>query len=668
MSRGRGRDRFQGGGPPKRQPTIEGRIQHKGTFAFLIAEEKGQQDLYLGGPTVKLAMDGDRVEARVTGDRGGRRTGEIVRVVARARTTAVGMLRQVGRHWGLFPEGQPDDAGMEVLGFAKGVTPQQGMLAALRIDRWPTEFRGPGGTVTEILGSPMEPNARRGAILAARDIHTTFPDETLAEAEALPLDPAPSDWAGRKELFHLPVFTIDGADAKDFDDAVSLEPLEGGKWRLGVHIASVADYVKPGTALDDEAVTRGTSVYLPGKVIPMLPPKLSDHLCSLRPDVPRLTQTCWLVLDAQGKPGRVDLEETVIRSARRFTYEEVQDLLDGKAVERVTPEVKASVLAMGRLAKILTAERMKRGGLDMSSIEYQIMMNPDGTPLAVKRRPRLDSHRLIEEFMVAANEAVARSLTNARAPFLRRIHDDPDPEKLQTLQEELGKLGIKAVTSLVAHPVEGLQSLLKAAIGHPFEETANTLVIRSMKMAKYSSEPGGHFGLASKDYCHFTSPIRRYPDLVVHRAVKSLLAGKPREANAGVDMEALAIRCSDRERAATEAERKAVDLARAQLMGKEIGNVFEGLVVGIAPIGVFVALQENGANALWKGGNATLGARLKVRLIAADEILGRLEVEPVKEGPSLPGQTRLSPSPWRRPNPNKPSRSPRDSRGPKGRR
>jgi ribonuclease R len=642
---GRGRGR----GREDRQPqkSVEGRIQHKGTFAFLISEVPGQDDLYLGGPTVKLAMDGDRVEARVTGERGGRRTGEILRIVTRARTTAVGMLRQVGRFWAIFPEGVPDDAGMEVLGFAKGIEPRAGVLAALRIDRWPTEFRGPGGTVTEILGSPSEPGTRRKAVLAARDIPTEFPEETLEEAAALPLDPSESDWAGRKVLFDLPIFTIDGADAKDFDDAVSLEALANGTWRLGVHIASVADYVKRGTSLDDEAVRRGTSIYLPGKVIPMLPPKLSDHLCSLRPDVPRLTMTCWLHLDAGGNPGRVDLEETVIRSWRRFTYEEVQDVLDGKPVERVVPEVQAVVLKMGALAKKLTAARMKRGALDMSVPEYQIKVDPDGNPLAVSKRARLDSHRLIEEFMVAANEAVARSLTHARAPFIRRIHDDPDPEKLQSLQEEMGKLGIKASTSIVAHPVEGLQSLLKNAIGHPFEETANIQVIRSMKLAKYSSEPGGHFGLASKDYCHFTSPIRRYPDLVVHRAVKSLLRGKPREHAENLDMEKLAMHCSDRERVATEAERKSIDLARATLMGREIGRIFDAVIVGIAPIGVFVALPESGASGVWKGGTGTLGAKLKMRLIAADEILGRLEFEPVKDENALHNPARVSP--WHRP-------------------
>jgi ribonuclease R len=629
---------------------VQGRVQHKGSFAFLLAERRGEPDVYLGGPSVRLALDGDRVEARVE-RRGDRLSGEIVRVVSRARTTAVGVLRRVGKFWGLFPVDRPEDQGFEVLGFARGVQPEAGQLASLRIDRWPTETRGPGGTVVELLGPADAPSARRKAVLAARGIVAEFPEEALEEAEALPLDPVEADWSGRKVLFDLPVFTIDGADAKDFDDAVSLEPVPGGKWKLGVHIASVADYVKPGTALEAEALRRATSVYLPGRVIPMLPPKLSDHLCSLRPDVPRLTLTCWLHLDAEGNPGRVDLQRTVIRSWRRFTYEEVQDLLDGKAVERVVPEVKAAVLAMGALAKKLTAARFRRGALDMNAPEYGIKVDANGEPLAAYKRPRLDSHRLIEEFMVAANEAVARTLTKARAPFLRRLHEDPDPAKLEELQQELGRLGIRAPTSLVADPVRGLQGLLKAAVGHPFEETANVEVIRSMKLARYGPEPGGHFGLASKDYCHFTSPIRRYPDLQVHRAVDAVLSGKPRSHAEDVDLEALAAHCSERERLAQEAERKAVDLARAALMGREIGNVFDGVVVNVIPSGVFVALPESGATGFWRGGSAALGSRLKVKLTAVDELLGRLEFEPARETP-MPQAARLTP--WRKPG--KPSR------------
>lgn len=629
----------------KGERLVEGRLQHKGRFGFVLAEAPGQPDLYVSGDTLALAMDGDRVRARVLGDRGGRRLGEIVEVVTRARSTAVGFLRKAGKWWAVVPEGSDESQAILAREFAPGVTPESGKLAAVKIDRWPSKDQPAAGVVTRLLGDAAEPSVRLEATLAAREIEAEFPSDAMDEADRMPEDPAPEDWKDRRELFDLPVFTIDGADAKDFDDAVSLEPLGGGRHRLGVHIASVSDYIKRGTALDREATRRATSVYLPGRVIPMLPPKLSDHLCSLRPNVPRLTLTCWLELDHDGAPGKVELERTVIRSARRFTYEEVQNILDGKAVGDVTPAVLETVKRMGPVAKKLTAARFKRGGLDFNTTEYYVKLDAEKKPLAVLKRERLDSHRLIEEFMVAANEAVARQLSKHRVPFLRRLHEDPDPAKLQELQEELGKLGIKAKTSVVAHPVEGLQSLLQAAVGHPFEETANMLIIRSLRQAVYSPEAGGHFGLASKDYCHFTSPIRRYPDLVVHRAVSGLLRGDKTSHVSGLDLEGLAAHCSDRERAAAEAERKSVDMARSAILGRSVGQEFEGVVVNVTPAGAFVSLTDSGATGLWRGASASLGDRLRVRLTGVDEALGRIELEPVRS--AMPSQVRVSP--WRKP-------------------
>ncbi len=625
---------------PRPEKLVEGKIQHRGHFAFLISEQEGEPDVYISGSSLRLAMDGDRVVARILPDRRGKRSGEIVRVLERARSVIVGELRRAGKFWALVPEGSPEANAVQVLSAAKGVTLSERTLASLRVERWPTEQKNAAGVVEAILGDPRDPRVRVAAVVASKDIPTEFPEDALAQAAALPKDPAPADWAGRPELFDLPVFTIDGADAKDFDDAVSLEEMPHGKFRLGVHIADVAYYVTKDSPLDKEAVRRGTSVYLPGRVIPMLPPNLSDHLCSLRPDVPRLTMTCWIELDAHGEVHGAKVEQTVIRSWRRFTYEEVQDVLDDKPVERVVPAVRASLKRMGNLFKALLAERHRRGALELASPEYKVECDATGTPIAVSKRARLDSHRLIEEFMLSANEAVARTLSKARSPFLRRLHDVPDPARLAELQEEMGQLGIRAETSLVADPVRGLQSLLKAAIGHPFEETANIQVIRSLKLAVYSPQPGGHFGLASKDYCHFTSPIRRYPDLFVHRALKALFRGNPRAHAEGVDVEALGCRCSERERIAAEAERKAVDLARVQLLGRSIGSEFIGMVVNSTNAGLFVALPESGAVGLLRGGNAALGSQIKVRLTAVDPVMGRLEFEAVKD--ALPGQVRTT--------------------------
>lgn len=624
-----------------RSALVEGKLQHKGHFAFLICETPGQADVFVKGPTLRLARDGDRVRVRVFEERGGRRAGEIVSIVSRGRSVEVGLLRRAGKFWALLPEGGDERDALHVLAFAKGVEPREGLLASLRIDRWPTQDRVAGGTVTELLGRPDDPKVRRAALLAAKDIPTAFPDEALEEARRLPADPGPEDWEGRPELFELPVFTIDGADAKDFDDAVSLEDRGGGNWRLGVHIADVSHYVRPGSPLDQEAARRGTSVYLPGTVIPMLPPALSDHLCSLRPDVPRLTLSAWLTVSSEGEVSGVKLEETVIRSRRRFTYEEIQELLEGRDVERVDAPTRAAVAAMGGLAKALHRVRLRRGALDLDAPEYKVELDAAGEPIAVSKRSRLASHRLIEEFMLAANEAVARILHKARSPFPWRIHEDPDPARLAELQEELGKLGIKATTSLVAHPVKGLQSLLQAAKGHPFEETASVQLVRSLKLARYDAHPGGHFGLASREYCHFTSPIRRYPDLLVHRAVKSLLRGKPRGHAEGWNLEQLCARCSERERAAQEAERRAVDLARARLYATRVGETFETVVVNVTAAGVFLGLPDTGAVGLWRGGHATMGQRVTARLVAADQTAGRLEFEPVR-GVGMPGSLRLS--------------------------
>jgi ribonuclease R len=624
---------------------VDGKIQHKGRFAFVVSELPGSPDVFVKGPTLRLARDGDRVRVKVFEERGGRRSGEIVSVLERGKSVEVGLLLRAGKFWALLPEGAEESEAVHVLGFAKGVEPRQGVLASLRIERRPTLERVAGGTVTAILGSPNDPKVRRAVVLASRDIPTEFPEDALEAAAALPQDPAPSDWEGRPELFDLPVFTIDGADAKDFDDAVSLEELDGGRWRLGVHIADVAHYVKPGQALDKEAVRRGTSVYLPGTVIPMLPPALSDHLCSLRPDVPRLTVTAWLEMDMDGGDVHgVKLEETVIRSRRRFTYEEVQELLEGKSVPRVDGPTKEAVLNMGRLFKALHRMRLRRGALDLDAPEFKVVLGPEGEPVAIEKRARVDSHRLIEEFMLAANEAVARTLHKARAPFPWRIHEDPDPAKLAELQEELGKLGIKAATSLVAHPVKGLQSLLQSAKGHPFEETASIQLVRSLKLARYDANPGGHFGLASKEYCHFTSPIRRYPDLLVHRAVKSLLRGKPRGHAEGLNLEQLCLRCSERERVAQEAERRSVDLARAALYSKRLGESFEAVVVNVTAAGVFLGLPDTGAVGLWRGGHGTLGQRVTAKLVAADTQTGRLEFEPVR-GQGMPGGLRVTHEP-----------------------
>ncbi|MBI3504196.1 MAG: VacB/RNase II family 3'-5' exoribonuclease, partial [Proteobacteria bacterium] len=611
---------------------LEGVIQHHGRFAFLISETPDAQDLMLRGPSLRLAMDGDRVQARVLPGDGDRAMGEIVRVVSRARESVVGVLERQGSHWIATPEEGEEKDGVLVLDFAPGVSQREGEIVVVKITRWPTLSEAAGGTAVESLGLPEEPGVRLRAILRGRDLPESFPEAVLAESSAFPSAVSPAMWAGRLDLRTVPIFTIDGADAKDFDDAVSLEPLGGGLMRLGVHIADVSYYVKPGTQLDDEASRRATSVYLADRVVPMLPPNLSDHLCSLMPGVERLTLSCFMDVDAEGGVRATSLKESVICSRKRFTYEEVEDLLHGRPVH-VDPKTKESVLRMGALYKTLHAARVQRGALDMNNPEYKVRVDPKGVPIEVVQRPRLGSHRLIEEFMLLANETVATSLLERKLPFPSRVHPDPDPRRLNTLGVELKKMGVNVPESLVSAPSRGLQTILERAVGRPLEDTINMLVMRSLKQASYSDHPGGHFGLASHAYCHFTSPIRRYPDLLTHRAVRAHMAGAPAE-GLGERLRDLCDHCSVRERAAAEAERKSVDILRAALLKPRVGQTFEGVVSGSASFGSFVTLRGLGAAGLARGSSIQLGSVVRVRLERVDEGKGELTLAILGPGPT----------------------------------
>ncbi|MBI5210163.1 MAG: VacB/RNase II family 3'-5' exoribonuclease [Elusimicrobia bacterium] len=652
------------------RPLREGKVQHHGRFAFLLSEEEGGEDLMLRGPTLGLAMDGDRVQARLTPGDPGRPVGEIVRVVTRARQSVTGVLRKLGRHWLATPEGSDARDAVRVVGFARGLASREGDVVVVRITQWPTLRETAGGEVCEVLGRPDEAGVRLRAILRTLGLPESFPEPVLAESRVFPAEVSPAMWEGRRDLRGLPVFTIDGEDAKDFDDAVSLEALGPQAMRLGVHIADVSHYVRKGTALDAEAARRATSVYLADRVVPMLPPSLSERLCSLMPGVERLTLSCFIDLDADGKALASSLEETVIRSRRRFTYEEVEALLHAKSVPDVDPQVHETVLRMGTLYKALNRLRMKRGALDMSMPEYKVRVDARGRPLEVVKRARLGSHRLIEEFMLAANEAVAARLLERGLPFLSRVHPDPDGRRLLALGTELRKMGVHAPASIATSQSAALQAVLAKAVGHPLEETINMLVMRSLKLAAYSHVPGGHFGLASKAYCHFTSPIRRYPDLLTHRAVKALLrqrlpdplalqaqakGERPRQRpdeSPAAGLKEHGVHCSERERVATDAERRSVDILRAELLEKKVGQVFSGVVSGSAAFGLFVTLPDSGASGLVRGASATLGSRVRVRLDRVNAGKGELDLsfaDPGRPALSAPPPAPLHPLPPRHP-------------------
>lgn len=622
MSRRRGR-----GPKPKKKRrdaddrVVEGRIQHHGKFAFLLSESPEGSDIHLKGGSLRLAMHGDRVRVKIR-SRGGRAEARIIEVLERARKTVVGTLRREGRRWIVAPEGA--DA-VQVLGFGRGIRAEAGALAVVRISRWPTETAPAAGHVVERLGRPEAPRVRATAVLRSRELPESFPEDVLRESRRFPTRVLKGAWKGRLNLFHLPLFTIDGADAKDFDDAVSLEETGGGKLRLGVHIADVSHYVRPGTALDREAFRRATSVYLPDRTVPMLPPNLSDHLCSLMPHVERLAVSCFLDLDPRGRVLNARFADSVIRSSHRFTYEEVERILLGARPRSLPKGVLKSVLAMGDLAGRLTAIRFKRGALDFDMPEHKVEVDSRGVPVSVKRVDRLASHRLIEEFMILANEAAARHLIRRRIPAPHRIHPEPDPRKLEALGGELKRLGVKVPGNIGSPDGAGVRTALRRAQGHPLRDMITVLAVRSLKQAVYSAEPSPHFGLASKAYTHFTSPIRRYPDLMVHRAIKSAGKGKRRGRDGG-DLVRAAAHCSERERMATDAERKAVDILRAQLLAQEKGRLFDGVVVRQLPYGAFVELQDNGAQGLMRGAKARMGDKVRVRVGKVDLVKGEIDL------------------------------------------
>ncbi len=630
----------QRGASGGQEAVIEGAIQHHGNFAFLLTETPGGSDVFLGGRSLALAMDGDRVQASVRRESSGKLVGSIVRVVKRAHNSLVGVLKHDRKGWAVCPE-KGDAPPAFVTGFAPGVKPVEEAFAVLEITRWPTPEAGAAGLVTEIIGDSGDIRARITSLLRARNINETFKKETMAQSAAWGLELRPEQWQGREELFGLPVVTIDGADAKDFDDAVSLERLDGGLVRLGVHIADVSYYVKEKTALDAEAYERATSVYLPDRVVPMLPPSLSNNLCSLVPEQERLTLSIFMDIDSAGKVTRRRMVNTVIRSCRRFTYDEVEELLNGKKVPNVTRQVAEMIKRMGELAGVLNKCRIKRGALDFNLPEYKVVTDAQGMPLKVVLRPRLKSHRLIEEFMLLANESTATELMAAQIPFLHRRHDEPDPEKIKTLAETLGSLGLSAGHLIGGNLHKNIQDVLHQAEGNPIEAIMNSLIVRSMKQAVYSPVSAGHFGIAAKAYCHFTSPIRRYPDLMTHRAIKQLLTGK-RLVYSMASLEGAGVHCSERERMAAEAEHKSTDILRAELLKAQVGTEMDGVVTAVTGAGAFVRLGDTGAEGLLRTAGLAPGDEIRVQIAGVDTAKGQIDLAYPKDQmkAAAPGETR----------------------------
>lgn len=583
---------------PEQMGLRYGRVQGNARgFGFFIPAD-GTPDLFLPADAIHGAMHGDMVWVRQTDQisRGGNPEAEVALIASRGQKRIVGAFEDDEGAGGGYVV--PDDTRlyMDVLirpGDVDGA--KQGDKVVAEILQYPDGRRPLTGRVVEVLGSKEKAGTDILSIIRRMDLPDAFSKAAARQARNLNKLVTPGEIARREDLRALPCITIDGADAKDLDDAVSLVPLEGGNCLLGVHIADVSHYVTPQSPLDQEAYKRGTSVYFPDRVLPMLPKEISNGVCSLNPNTEKLTLSCIMELDPAGKVVSHRLAETVIRTRYRMTYEDVNAMFDGdKGLLEQYKDIWPMLSNMGALMEKLRSRRFKRGSMDFDLAEAKLVLDKKGHTVDVALCERGISNQMIEEFMLLANETVANHARQMGIPFLYRVHETPDKEKLQQLNTFLHTLGygIKSLNNL--RPAT-LQKVLLASKGTKEEAVISRVTLRALRKARYAPECLGHFGLAMADYCHFTSPIRRYPDLTVHRLLKAMLHGELDEtqrADWAQRMEEIAQHCSQRELAALEAERAADDLKKCEYMKDRIGTVETGIISGVAQYGFFVQLPN----------------------------------------------------------------------------
>jgi ribonuclease R len=586
-----------------RMDLVVGRLEgHSSGFGFVTPErppEGLQGDVYVAAQNLKEALHGDRVVVRIERHRSdGRVEGRVVEILERRSQTIVGRY-------------EVDSSGLGyVVPFDKRLIadvqiPRQetsaaalGDMVTVEITRWPTPTRGPLGRIVEVLGSIDAPGVDTEIILRKHAIPDEHSDQAADEARRLGSTVKERDLKGRTDFRDRPVVTIDGEDARDFDDAISIEHLANGHYWLGVHIADVAHYVSEGGALDTEAYERGTSVYFPERAVHMFPEALSTGLCSLRPHLDRLVQSCLMEVNRKGDVVRYELHDGVINSTERMTYTDVNAILTDRhqptmaRYESLVPMFED----MRELFEILNARRRRRGSIDFDLPEPKIVLDDEGLVEDIVAHERNVAHRLIEEFMLLANETVAHHLEKNRMPTLYRIHEPPDPLKVLEFDEFVSSLGFSlAARGETVRPPD-FQRLVDKIRGTPEERPIAFLMLRTMQKARYDSLNAGHFGLAAETYTHFTSPIRRYPDLVVHRVLRELRRGQASEERRDEldeELSEIGRHTSEMERRAIEAERELVQWKKVRFMADKVGDTFSGYITGVAPFGLFVELIEH---------------------------------------------------------------------------
>ncbi|MCI6275422.1 MAG: ribonuclease R [Clostridium sp.] len=583
---------------PERMGMIVGKLSvHQKGFGFLIPDDEEHQDVFIPSSFINGALHGDRVMVQITKEDIGKKKceGEVVKIIDRANKTVIGVFES-SRNFGFVV---PEDKRIQndiFIPKAKTNGAEDGDVVIVEIIEWAGKRRNPEGKVIDILGKKGDKGIDILTIIKKHGLPEEFPPKVQKYAEGIEEEIPKSEYKRRVDLRDVRMVTIDGEDAKDLDDAVSIERLENGNYKLGVHIADVSNYVKELNPLDKEALKRGTSVYLIDRVIPMLPRELSNGICSLNPKVDRLTLSCIMTIDKKGKVLDHEIVESIIRTDERMTYTDVTKILKDHDEELINryDYLYDDFKAMEELCNILRAKRLGRGAIDFNFEESKIILNENGKPIDIKPYDREIANRMIEEFMLVCNETVAEHMYWANVPFVYRIHEDPDEDKLQHFSDFIYNMGYSLKSSREVHP-KALQAILEKVQGKKEETVVSTLLLRSMMQAKYSPECVGHFGLAAKYYCHFTSPIRRYPDLMIHRIIKEFINGKidPKRSErlSGI-VDYASKQSSDMERRAQDAEREVDDLKKAEYMSERIGEQYHGIISSVTNFGFFVELPN----------------------------------------------------------------------------
>lgn len=586
-------------GKKRKEVIIEGVLaKHRKGFGFVIPKDGADGDIFISPNSINGAMNGDTVSVRLLppGETNRTREGVIHQILTRAAVEIVGTFEKSKRFGFVVPDDRRfnDDIFVQKKDFNGA---QTGDKVVVKITRYPDRNNSAEGRIEEIISRKGEAGGDIKALIRQYNLTQEFPDKVEAESKKIPLRIMEDEIKRRVDLRDKIIITMDGADAKDLDDAVSVDKLSNGNYRLGVHIADVSQYVTDGSQLDKEALKRGNSVYLIDQVIPMLPKILSNGICSLNPNVDRLTLSVSMEIDEKGKVKSHEIYESVIHSKARMVYGDVSDMLENENQELIAKyqDIYPHIQLMDELAKILRKARDARGSLDFDFDEAYIKLNEKGIPISVETAERRVANRIIEEFMLIANETVAEHYYWMETPFVYRVHEAPSLEKIEEFKRFIRSFGLvlKGNTENI-HP-KALNEIIKSVEGKPEEHVVNTVMLRSMKKAFYGTDCEGHFGLGVKYYCHFTSPIRRYPDLIIHRIIKESLQGKldmKRNRALKRKTDRAAEISSATERQAQELEREVEKLKKAEYMTYHVGETYDGIINGVASFGFFVEIEN----------------------------------------------------------------------------